>query len=174
MHFVNFKLQICFPVHNCPFSNLLAANGLSKSFADGKSTGDSRFSGTMGCCHWRKIVTKHSRPGSFFLPTGNEAPQGARYSRQESIEVRLLVPKGLLSVRHNWKFVTLFFQHNSLFMCLNILCSRVSRKNAIFITIRTIHTTMITAKAIPIVFHILLRWRFLIAICSAICDSCSA
>ena len=30
MHFVNFKLQICFPVHNCPFSNLLAANGLSK------------------------------------------------------------------------------------------------------------------------------------------------
>ena len=128
MHFVNFKLQICFPVHNCPFSNLLAANGLSKSFADGKSTGDSRFSGTMGCCHWRKIVTKHSRPGSFFLPTGNEAPQGARYSRQESIEVRLLVPKGLLSVRQNWKFVTLFFQHNSLFMCLNILCSRVSRK----------------------------------------------
>ena len=28
----------------------------------------------------------------------------------------------------NWKFVTLFFQHNSLFMCLNILRGRVSRK----------------------------------------------
>ena len=28
----------------------------------------------------------------------------------------------------NWKFVTLFFQHNSLFVCLNILCGRVNRK----------------------------------------------
>ena len=33
------------------FSNLLAANGLSKPFADGKSTGDSRFSGARGCSH---------------------------------------------------------------------------------------------------------------------------
>ena len=31
--------------------------------------------------------------------TENEAPQDARYSRQESIEVRPLVPKGILSVR---------------------------------------------------------------------------
>ena len=28
----------------------------------------------------------------------------------------------------NWKFVTLFFQHNSLFVCLNILFGRVNRK----------------------------------------------
>jgi len=33
------------------FSNLLAANGLSKPLADGKSTGDSRFSGARGCSH---------------------------------------------------------------------------------------------------------------------------
>ena len=33
----------------------------------------------------------------FSLPTGNEAPQDARYSRQESIEVRPLVPKGFLA-----------------------------------------------------------------------------
>ena len=32
-------------------SNLLAANGLSNPFADGKSTGDSRFSGARGCSH---------------------------------------------------------------------------------------------------------------------------
>ena len=37
--------------------------------------------------------------GQFFLLTGNEAPQDARYFRQESIEVRPLVPKGILSVR---------------------------------------------------------------------------
>ena len=35
----------------------------------------------------------------FFLLTENEAPQDARYSRQESIEVRPFVPKGILSVR---------------------------------------------------------------------------
>ena len=34
---------------------------------------------------------------------GNEAPQDARYSRQESIEVRPLVPKGILSVRQTVK-----------------------------------------------------------------------
>ena len=34
----------------------------------------------------------------FFLPTGNEAPQDALLST-ESIEVRPLVPKGILSVR---------------------------------------------------------------------------
>ena len=34
----------------------------------------------------------------FFLPTGNEAPQDALLST-ESIEVRPLVPKGLLSLR---------------------------------------------------------------------------
>ena len=33
------------------FSNLLAANGLPKPFADGKSTGDSRFSGARECSH---------------------------------------------------------------------------------------------------------------------------
>ena len=49
MHFVNFKLQICFSVHNCPFSNLPAANGLLKSFSDGKSTRDSRFSVVREC-----------------------------------------------------------------------------------------------------------------------------
>ena len=32
----------------------------------------------------------------FFLLTENEAPQDARYSRYESIEVRPLVPKGIL------------------------------------------------------------------------------
>ena len=32
----------------------------------------------------------------FFLLTENEAPQDARYSRYESIEVRPLVPKGFL------------------------------------------------------------------------------
>ena len=32
-------------------SNLLAANGLSKPFAGGKSTGDIRFSGARGCSH---------------------------------------------------------------------------------------------------------------------------
>ena len=32
-------------------SNLLAANGLSKPFADGKSTGDSCISGARGCSH---------------------------------------------------------------------------------------------------------------------------
>jgi len=40
---------------------LLAANGLSKPFADGKYTGDSRFSGARGCSHldgtkWRNIL----------------------------------------------------------------------------------------------------------------------
>ena len=35
----------------------------------------------------------------FFLLTESEAPQDARYFRQESIEVRPLVPKGILSVR---------------------------------------------------------------------------
>ena len=33
------------------YINLLASNGLSKPFADGKSTGDSRFSGARGCSH---------------------------------------------------------------------------------------------------------------------------
>ena len=42
-------------------SNLLAANGLSKPFANGKSTGDSRISGARGCSHldgtkWRNIL----------------------------------------------------------------------------------------------------------------------
>ena len=42
-------------------TNLLAANGLSKPFADGESTGDSRFSGARGCSHlevtkWRNIL----------------------------------------------------------------------------------------------------------------------
>ena len=31
----------------------------------------------------------------------NEAPQDARYSRQESIEVRPLVPKGILTTLEN-------------------------------------------------------------------------
>ena len=41
----------------------------------------------------------YSRSCSILLLTENEAPQDARYSRQESIEVRPLVPKGILSVR---------------------------------------------------------------------------
>jgi hypothetical protein len=41
---------------------------------------------------------KHSRSDSFLLPTGSEAPQDALLST-ESIEVRPLVPKGILSVR---------------------------------------------------------------------------
>ena len=44
-------------------------------------------------------MTQHSRSVSFLLLTGTEAPQDARYSRQESIEVRPLVPKGILSIR---------------------------------------------------------------------------
>ena len=40
----------------------------------------------------------HSRSCSFFLRS-NEARQDARYFRQKSIEVRPLVPKGILSVR---------------------------------------------------------------------------
>ena len=43
-------------------------------------------------------MTQHSRSGSFLLLTGNEAPQDALLSI-ESIEVRPLVPKGILSVR---------------------------------------------------------------------------
>ena len=61
-------------------------------------------------------MTKHSRSCSFLLLTGNEAPQDALLST-ESIEVRPLVPKGILSVRQNLKtcfiirYVMLFFQH---------------------------------------------------------------
>ena len=43
-------------------------------------------------------MTKHFRSSSFSLLTGNEAPQDALLST-ESIEVRPLVPKGILSVR---------------------------------------------------------------------------
>ena len=43
-------------------------------------------------------MTKHSRSGSLFLLTENEAPQDARYSRLESIEVRPLVPKGIFAL----------------------------------------------------------------------------
>ena len=43
-------------------------------------------------------MTQHSRSSSFLLLTGNEAPQDALLST-ESIEVRPLVPKGILSVR---------------------------------------------------------------------------
>ena len=43
-------------------------------------------------------MTQHSRSCSFLLLTENEAPQGALLST-ESIEVRPLVPKGLLSLR---------------------------------------------------------------------------
>ena len=46
---------------------------------------------------WRKEVTQHSRSCSFLLLTESEAPQDARYFRQESIEVRPLVPKGFFS-----------------------------------------------------------------------------
>ena len=47
-------------------------------------------------------MTKHSRSGSFLLLTENEAPQDALLST-ESIEVRPLVPKGILrlSVSHH-------------------------------------------------------------------------
>ena len=43
-------------------------------------------------------MTKHSRSCSFLLLTENEAPQDALLST-ESIEVRPLVPKGILSAR---------------------------------------------------------------------------
>ena len=33
------------------YTNLLAANGLSKPIADGKSTGDRRIRGATGCSH---------------------------------------------------------------------------------------------------------------------------
>ena len=47
-------------------------------------------------------MTKHARSSSFLLLTGNEAPQDALLST-ESIEVRPLVPKGILSVRQTVK-----------------------------------------------------------------------
>ena len=47
-------------------------------------------------------MSKHSRSGRFLLLTGNEAPQDALLST-ESIEVRPLVPKGILSVRQTVK-----------------------------------------------------------------------
>ena len=47
-------------------------------------------------------MTKHSRSCSFLLLTENEAPQDALLST-ESIEVRPLVPKGILSVRQTVK-----------------------------------------------------------------------
>jgi hypothetical protein len=48
-------------------------------------------------------VTQHSRSCSFLLLTENEAPQDALLST-ESIEVRPLVPKGILSVRQTGSF----------------------------------------------------------------------
>ena len=39
------------PLKRLSLIGLPAANGLSKPFADGKSTGDSRFSGARGCSH---------------------------------------------------------------------------------------------------------------------------
>ena len=45
------------------------------------------------------ITNSNFTISQFFMLTENEAPQGARYSRQESIDVHPLVPKGILSVR---------------------------------------------------------------------------
>ena len=47
-------------------------------------------------------MTKHARSSSFLLLTENTAPQDALLST-ESIEVRPLVPKGILSVRQTVK-----------------------------------------------------------------------
>ena len=51
-------------------------------------------------------MTQHSRSGSFLLLTENEAPQDALLSI-ESIEVRPLVPKGILSVRQTGSYLFL-------------------------------------------------------------------
>ena len=56
----------------------------------------------------------------FFLLTENEAPQDARYSRQESIEVRPLVPKGILSVRQTESFRCLSIYIKPLFFASSI------------------------------------------------------
>ena len=70
-------------------------------FTDYKSTRDSRFSGAKRGGSYLDGTRCRSIPSRavFSLPTGNEAPQDARYSQQESIEVHPLVPKGFLSVR---------------------------------------------------------------------------
>ena len=49
-------------------------------------------------------MTEHARSSSFLLLTGNEAPQDALLSI-ESIEVRPLVPKGILSVRQTGSYL---------------------------------------------------------------------
>ena len=42
----------------------------------------------------------------------NKAPQDARYSRQESIEVRPFVPKGILSVRQTGIYILTLFNNS--------------------------------------------------------------
>ena len=49
------------------FPNLLAANGLSKLFADGKYTGDSRFSGARGCSPLDGAKRRNLSDGGFLL-----------------------------------------------------------------------------------------------------------
>ena len=75
------------------------ANDLSKPEARGRSTADSRFGGVRGgaATLTRNGVTQHSRSSSFLLLTENEAPQDSRCSRQENIEARSFVRKGLFA-----------------------------------------------------------------------------
>ena len=71
---------------------------MSKPFADGKSTGDSRISGARGVATLTEGRDATFSVKQFFLLTENEATQDALLST-ESIEVRPLVPKGVLSLR---------------------------------------------------------------------------
>jgi len=64
----------------------------------GRRTSVARECSALDGTKWRNILGR----AVFFLPTGDEAPQDARYFRQESIEVFPLFPKGILSVRQTW------------------------------------------------------------------------
>ena len=73
----------------------------------------------------------------FFLLTENEAPQDARYSRQERMKVRPLVPKGFLSVRQtgiiNLGFDQIYF-HFDVFLIFCI-CKSLRFSNVVKYTL---------------------------------------
>ena len=69
---------------------MLAANGLSKPFADGKSTGDSRFSGARGCSHLdgtKSVSYTHLMDWHF-----QEAQQKVEIARHAGIPVWIMEP----------------------------------------------------------------------------------
>ena len=67
---------------------------MSKPFADGKSTGIAALAAQGGVATLTERSDATFSVMQFSSADENEAPQDARYSRQESIEVRPLVPKG--------------------------------------------------------------------------------